>query len=1256
MPRVSRGQPAGEHQNTFKSTKVKRRPRSGKLLAAVVAPAAVLALGANRAATAATLTWDASGAADGIINFPTDGSGSWNTSINSNWNPGGISTDQMWVDGSSAVIGAASGAAGTITIDSGSVTANSVQFNAPGSGSYTIAGSGGSSLIMGGATPTISVVAGTSPTINVPLAGSAGVALGGIGTLNLGVSNSISGPIAINSGTLSVGASSDLGSTSNIVSIGTTYGGSGTIQTATGSLVLAPTTTTIGGLLCQSMSTTANTITINNGSTLNVTSTGSTPVSGLNAVFASGINISSNAGFSAANTLTTALNMSGGGSLAVDGTSSHSSFYVAMSDVSNVGNNPTFNIMSNLNMSGLANFSFTTTNDPTPTGNPPALGAGEFALGVGISTNGTTTLATTLNAIKAGTVHISDSQPTPGSPNPLVAGNAGSSTYLLQLGPGTNTLNTSALIMGRGRASGIINWASTASGTVTIAGYTGGASTTDITIGVASGGTPSSIPTNPNSFQLNLAGHNATVQAGTVLLGQLTAGASAGKATTTTGGTIVFDTGTFTAANLIMGVTASDNTVSLDGVAGTFNLGSGASSTGVLNVTNSFIIGQDTGGLSAGAKSTFTIRGGTANISCNIIDKSTAGTSGTTIGMSGGLLNMNGFAIGTIVGGSGGTRPITTVNLPTLGNVAALANLGGDGINGGGLVLSPSTAAGSVVLTGTLALEGTSTYTGATTINSGTLQVGLPTDTVAPTGALEANVTNNSTLAYGSSQSMTLSNTIVGTGGVVQNGTGTTTVTGANTYSGANVFAAGALAVNTLASSGVSGPLGVPTNAASNLMFEGGTLKYSGAGETTDRVFTITPTGGGIDASGTGAVNFTSGLSVVTADAVARNTPSESTGSTKLTLPSVYDLVNGMTVSGPNIQPGTTILAVNPAASSITLSLPPTATVTTPQTITFGGAIGRTLTLTGTNTGTNTFADPVGDSPAGGQLSLAKAGTGNWILTSAANTYTGNTNVSAGTLTLAAGASIATSPNINVSNGGTFNVNGMLSATANVTANGAVNFAGNPATTPFTRTLGSLSVGSSGAVTVTMSAIDFTPATLEPTSLSIALGGTVDLKDNILVAPGASTDALNFIIGASTGHVVTTDAPLALGYGDAGGGNFKIRATLLGDSDLDGRVNVADLANLAGNFGVTSGMLWINGDFDYNGNVNVADLADLAGNFGNALAGGTGSGAATPAASSAAAGGGAAVPEPASAGMLGIALLGLMSRRQRNRPSARIGG
>jgi hypothetical protein len=134
--------------------------------------------------------------------------------------------------------------------------------------------------------------------------------------------------------------------------------------------------------------------------------------------------------------------------------------------------------------------------------------------------------------------------------------------------------------------------------------------------------------------------------------------------------------------------------------------------------------------------------------------------------------------------------------------------------------------------------------------------------------------------------------------------------------------------------------------------------------------------------------------------------------------------------------------------------------------------------------------------------------------------------------------------------------------------------------------------------------------------------------------------------GTVNGHA------LAVGSLDLGGGQIEARATLLGDSDLDGQVNVADLANLAGNFGVTTGMTWIQGDFDYNGNVNVADLADLAGNFGGNIINGTGAadGSSSAAASPASlAAGAAAVPEPASVGLLAAGAMSILSRRTRRR-------
>jgi hypothetical protein len=123
------------------------------------------------------------------------------------------------------------------------------------------------------------------------------------------------------------------------------------------------------------------------------------------------------------------------------------------------------------------------------------------------------------------------------------------------------------------------------------------------------------------------------------------------------------------------------------------------------------------------------------------------------------------------------------------------------------------------------------------------------------------------------------------------------------------------------------------------------------------------------------------------------------------------------------------------------------------------------------------------------------------------------------------------------------------------------------------------------------------PLVLKPASLSISTGGTLDLGNNELIT---TTDTTTVRLQLA-GGMIRTSAGGALGYLGLPNGQVEVRDTLLGDSDLDGQVNVADLANLSGNFGQTSGMYWINGDFDYNGNVNVADLADLAGNFGASL-------------------------------------------------------
>ena len=135
----------------------------------------------------------------------------------------------------------------------------------------------------------------------------------------------------------------------------------------------------------------------------------------------------------------------------------------------------------------------------------------------------------------------------------------------------------------------------------------------------------------------------------------------------------------------------------------------------------------------------------------------------------------------------------------------------------------------------------------------------------------------------------------------------------------------------------------------------GRTLQYTGTGGNTNRLFSVTPTNGSIDSSGTGAINFNNGSGIVSADATSRGTTNESTANGRVTLPSVDDFVVGMSVTGTNILPGTTIASINPGASSITLSSFPT--LAGSDTLSFG-VVSRSLTLTGTNTGANTDRKP----------------------------------------------------------------------------------------------------------------------------------------------------------------------------------------------------------------------------------------------------------------------------------------------------------
>ena len=155
-------------------------------------------------AQAAVLTWDADTTTPGA----QDGAGTWNTS-NTNWwdGTGNVAWNNSLPD--SAVIGAGSGAAGTITV-SGTINVAGITFAAPGSGNYTL--SGGTLRLT---SPTIDVATGLSPTIGSVIAGTAGLTKTGAGTLVLTGSNTYSGGTTISGGVLAGSSIANQGTNSS---------------------------------------------------------------------------------------------------------------------------------------------------------------------------------------------------------------------------------------------------------------------------------------------------------------------------------------------------------------------------------------------------------------------------------------------------------------------------------------------------------------------------------------------------------------------------------------------------------------------------------------------------------------------------------------------------------------------------------------------------------------------------------------------------------------------------------------------------------------------------------------------------------------------------------------------------------------------------------------------------------------------------------------------------------------------------------
>jgi autotransporter-associated beta strand protein len=261
-----------------------------------------------------------------------------------------------------------------------------------------------------------------------------------------------------------------------------------------------------------------------------------------------------------------------------------------------------------------------------------------------------------------------------------------------------------------------------------------------------------------------------------------------------------------------------------------------------------------------------------------------------------------------------------------------------------------------------------------------------------------------------------------------------------------------------------------------------------------------------------------------------------------------------------------------------------------------------------------------------GPGTLTKSGSSTLTINNS-NSFSGATNVNGGVLTISSSGTIA-STSITVASGATMNINGSIPATANVTANGTVNFGGTTTHATLNRLLTTLNVGSGVTASITPSSFPLTPTVLHPTTLGFADGtAKLNVTNNELMTAGTVLGAKAQIV---SGQIFTSSAG-TLGYTDAGGGNVEIRFTVPGDANLDGQVNSTDFTMLAANFN-QSDRFWPQGDFNYDGKVNALDFNAIATNFGQSLA--------APAM-------GTLAPEPTTLALVCLSITGVFPRRRR---------
>ncbi|WP_396174555.1 BspA family leucine-rich repeat surface protein, partial [Flavobacterium sp.] len=366
----------------------------------------------------------------------------------------------------------------------------------------------------------------------------------------------------------------------------------------------------------------------------------------------------------------------------------------------------------------------------------------------------------------------------------------------------------------------------------------------------------------------------------------------------------------------------------------------------------------------------------------------------------GAVFDMNGFSETVFSFEGGGTITSNAVGSVTITYNGPFATTTFSGViqNGSGTVSL------NMPLSNTLTLTGNNTYTGATSVSNGLIYIGNG----GTSGSVAGNITIGSAgnVFFNRSDDFTFSGNISGGGmSVFKQGAGTMTLTGNITGISSVAVQGGNLSIG---NGGTSGSVSVNINNTATVVFNrSDNITYSNVISNSG---TITKLGAGtLTLSG---VNTNTGAFNVNVGTVQIST-NERLGNCNLTVAS------GATF---NLNGFSETIASIAGAGTITSS-----------------AVGA-VTLTNGGTTTTTFSGVIQN--GSGTLSLTKSGTGTLTLSSA-NTYTGTTSISAGTL-IVGNATALSSSIITLSSTGilrtdvpaTFNRLTVSTLTAKVNCNG----------------------------------------------------------------------------------------------------------------------------------------------------------------------------------------------------------------------------